>query len=231
MKMNKVVAIIPARGGSRRIPNKNLRNFAGRPMISYSIETARRSNLFDIVAVSTDSEQIAAVARDCGAEVPFLRPASLADDFTTTSAVFAQVLEALDVRDGSACCIYATAPFLQADDLRRGVSAMTKLGAAGAFAVTTFPSPIFRALRVGEDGRLAMIWPEHRETRSNDLPEVLHDAGMFYWVDVARFRARPQLYNDAVPVMIPRERVHDIDTLEDWTRAELVFRTLQGQTS
>ena len=107
---------------------------------------------------------------------------------------------------------------------------MTKTGAATAFAVTSFPSPVFRALHVNDNGRLAMIWPEFRDSRSNDLPEALHDAGMCYWVNVRRFCARPQLYDDAVPIMIPSYRVHDIDTPEDWVRAELVFCALNGKT-
>ncbi len=224
--MTRPVAIIPARGGSRRIAGKNIRDFSGRPIISYSIETARQSELFDSIIVSTDSEEIADVARRYGAQVPFIRPASLADDFATTSAAFAHALEELDIKSGLGCCIYATAPFLKSDDLRRGFETMTAAHASGAFAVTTFPAPIFRALTINSDGRLEMLWPGHRDARSNDLPDTFHDAGMFYWVDVARFRAKPELYNDAMPVVIPRHRVHDIDTLEDWKRAELVFRAL-----
>jgi pseudaminic acid cytidylyltransferase len=225
--MTHAVAIIPARGGSRRIPDKNIRAFAGKPIIAYSIEAAQRSELFDSIVVSTDSERIASVAREYGASVPFFRPASLADDFTPSSAVLAHALETLGIGAGFACYIYATAPFLTADDLRKGLDMITETGAATAFTVTDFSAPIFRALRVNDDGRLAMIWPEYRDTRSNDLPAALHDAGMCYWVDVRRFCARSQLYDDAAPIMIPRHRVHDIDTPEDWVRAELVFRALR----
>lgn len=224
------VAIIPARGGSKRIPRKNIRPFAGRPMIAHSIAAALESGLFGMVLVSTDDAEIAAVAREYGAEVPFLRPPELSDDHTPTAPVIVHALEQLAQgghRVEAACCIYATAPFVRPEYLRRGHDLLVSRSAATVFSVATFPAPIFRALRLRDDGRLAMFWPEHEYTRSNDLPEAYHDAGQFYWVDVARFMVHPRLFgDDSLPVILPRHLVQDIDTMEDWETAEHMFRSL-----
>jgi len=229
------VAIIPARGGSKRIPNKNVRPFAGKPMISYPITAALQSGVFDRVIVTTDSEEIAEVAVGHGAEAPFRRPARLADDHTTTAPVVVHALEWLAANGGpatQACCIYATAPFIRPTDLEAGHRILTETGASSAFSVTSFAFPIFRALKVTGEGQLAMFWPEHRLTRSQDLPEAFHDAGQFYWIDVARFLADPNFYAaDARPVVLPRHLVQDIDTPEDWTTAEHMYRALQLATA
>lgn len=226
--MTGCVAIIPARGGSKRIPGKNIKPFAGKPMIAHSIEAARASGLFDRVLVTTDAPEIAETARRHGAEVPFMRPAELSDDKTGTDAVLIHALGALGLAAGHACCIQATAPFIHPDDLVRGKRLLEEQRATVAFSVTTFAYPIFRALRLGANGRLEMIWPEHRLTRSQDLPEAWHDAGQFYWVDVGRYLQERKLFSaDAVPVVLPRHRVQDIDTLEDWRRAELMYEALQ----
>jgi pseudaminic acid cytidylyltransferase len=225
-----VIAIIPARGGSKRIPKKNIRLFAGAPMISYSIRAARTTGLFERILVSTDSDEIARIACECGAEVPFRRPADLSDDHTPTAPVLVHALRWLEernVRPKIACCIYATAPMLQTEDLRRGYETLVQTGAGSAFSVTSFPYSIFRALRVTPEGTVAMFWPEHRLTRSQDLPPAYHDAGQFYWFDVDRFLAEPNLYADARPIILQRSRVQDIDTLEDWATAEQMFRALQ----
>jgi pseudaminic acid cytidylyltransferase len=230
--MAQSVAVIPARAGSKRTPRKNVRQFCGRPIIAYSIETALGSGLFDRVVVSTDSDEIAQIASTLGAEIPFMRPATLSDDHTTTAAVLAHALETLcgDAEIDIACCIYATAPFLAADHLAQGHALIQANEVASVVSVTSFAAPILRAFTVTADGRLKMMWPEYRDTRSNDLPEALHDAGMFYWVRAERFRRDPVLFSDdTLPVRIPRYLVHDIDTPEDWDRAELVYAALYGR--
>jgi len=225
------VAIIPARGGSKRIPNKNVRLFAGQPMIAYPIRAAKESGLFDRIIVSTDSDEIADTAIAHGAEAPFRRPKELSDDHTATAPVIVHALNWLKdsgTPAAQACCIYATAPFVRAQDITRGLRILKEAHAATAFTVTTFAFPIFRALKVTGDGALAMFWPEHRMIRSQDLPEAFHDAGQFYWMDVARFLADPNLYSaDARPIVLPRYLVQDIDTPEDWITAETMYRALQ----
>lgn len=225
------VAIIPARGGSKRIPGKNIKPFAGKPIIAYSIEAALASGLFQRVIVSTDSPEIAAVARSFGAETPFVRPADLADDFTVTADVLLHALDWL-AQQGAAvtqvCCLYATAPFVQTPHLREGLELLRASKAASVFTVTTFPASIYRALTRGTDGRLAMLWPEYEMTRSNDLPETFHDAGQFYWLDCPRFMAEKRIYSaDSRPIVLPRYLVQDIDTAEDWLTAEAMYETLR----
>lgn len=226
------VVIIPARGGSKRIPGKNIKLFAGKPMIAYSIEAARNTGLFDRIIISTDSEEVAVVAREYGAETPFVRPPELADDFATTADV---VLHALDWLAGHGqepervCCLYATAPFVQSDFLRQGHDLLLRSGAASVFTVASFPTSPFRALTITEKGRLTMLWPEYELSRSQDLPEAYHDAGQFYWLDVSRFRQEKRIYgSDARPLVLPRYLVQDIDTPEDWRTAEIMHQALQG---
>lgn len=230
------VAIIPARGGSKRIPGKNIRPFNGVPIIGHSIEAAQRSGLFGRILVSTDSEEIAAVAARFGAECAFRRPPELADDHTATAPVVRHALEWLAAERATvpyACCIYATAPFIRAADLTAGYAALREHDCSSVFTVATFGFPIWRALKLTDRGTLAMIWPEHGLTRSQDLPEAYQDAGQFYWLNVPRFLAldAPTLYfADSRPLRIPRWRVQDIDTEEDWQRAELMHRAwLQGE--
>jgi pseudaminic acid cytidylyltransferase len=224
------VAVIPARGGSKRIPGKNIRPFLGRPIIEYPVEAALQSGMFDRVVVSTDSEEIARVAEKAGAQIPFLRPAHLADDHTITVAVMLHALQALGGEEQvpSLCCIYATAPFVRVDDLQRGGQLLAEQEAGAAISVTTFAFPIFRALQVNAQGTLQMFWPQYETTRSNDLPESYHDAGQFYWLDSHTLRAEKTMYpKKAVPVILPRYLVQDIDTPEDWQTAEVMYRVLQ----
>lgn len=226
------VAVIPARGGSRRIPDKNILPFAGRPIIEYSIELARESLLFDRILVSTDSEEIATVAREAGAEVPFMRPENLSGNHTPTAPVVRHAVGWLaknEFKVDWVCCIYATAPFLQTKYLEKGLRKMRETpGCEFAFSVTSYSSPIFRALKIGEDGFVSMFWPENQEMRSQDLPEAYHDAGQFYWGTPQAFSKHDGMYTShAVPVLLPRHLVHDIDTPEDWKRAELIFKNLQ----
>jgi len=224
------VAIIPARGGSKRIPRKNIRPFCGKPLIAWSIEAARTAGCFDRVIVSTEDEEIVTVAREWGAEVPFRRPAELSDDHSGTVAVMQQAVGWLQ-ENGSAperaCCIYATAPFVTAADLQQGEESLNTAGCAYAVSVTTFEFPIQRAVRLTDAGRLAMFWPEHRETRSQDLEEAYHDAAQFYWGHAWAWRAAEPLFADqTAPVLLPRHRVQDIDTPQDWKRAELMFQAM-----
>lgn len=224
------IAIIPARGGSKRIPGKNIKLFAGQPIIAYSIKAALKSGLFQRVIVSTDSEEIAAVARAHGAETPFIRPAALADDFTTTADVILHALDWLTAHDTPAthaCCLYATAPFIQTQFLCEGLEILEHNGAASVFTVTTYSASIFRALQQGPDGRLTMVWPEYELTRSNDLPTTFHDAGQFYWLDASQFVREKKIYSrDSRPIVLPRYLVQDIDTPEDWITAEAMFAAL-----
>ncbi len=226
-----VVAVIPARGGSKRIPHKNIKSFCGKPMIAYSIETAKNTGIFDRIIVSTDSEQIAFIAKESGAEVPFMRPYDLADDYTGTDSVILHALKWL-MEDGEKidyiCCIYATAPFVRAEYIIKGYNLLCDKDATTCFSVTTYPFPIFRSLKINDDGRLEMFWPEHRETRSQDLLEAYHDAGQFYWADAKKYLKENQFYSkDAVPVILPRYLVQDIDTPEDWETAEKMYSALK----
>lgn len=223
------VAVIPARGGSKRIPRKNIRAFLGRPIVAYSIAAAERSGVCDRILVSTDDAEIAETARALGAETPFLRPPELSDDRTGTAAVVKHALEWLD-RAGApadfACCIYATAPFVRAEDIADGLRRLEASSQAFAFSVTSFPFPIQRALRLAGDGVLPFE-PAEAETRSQDLEEAYHDAGQFYWGRAAAWLADTPLFAPtSIPVVLPRHRVQDIDTEEDWLRAEHMYRAL-----
>lgn len=224
------VAIIPARGGSKRIPGKNIKAFAGKPIIAYSIEAARRSEVFDRIIVSTDSEEIAAVAHEYGAETPFVRPANLADDFTSTADVILHALGWLDEHGVSAdqvCCLYATVPFVQSASLRSGFDILLQSGSASVYTVARYPAAIQRALKINTDGRLSMFWPEYELARTQDLPEAYLDAGQFYWLDARRFSAEKKVYgDDARPLVLPRYLAHDIDTPEDWLMAEAIYAAL-----
>ena len=226
------IAIIPARGGSKRIPRKNIKEFCGKPMIAWSIEAAKASGLFSQVIVSTDDAEIADVARQFGAESPFVRPAELSNDHAGTTEVIAHAAQwALDQgHDVEAiCCIYATAPFIQVDDLRIAWNALNSGDWDFAFTVTDFAAPIFRSFKQNADGGVEMFYPEHFLTRSQDLPTALHDAGQFYWGrPQAWIEGRRMFDRRSVPIVIPRWRVQDIDSKEDWLRAEMMFRAFEA---
>jgi N-acylneuraminate cytidylyltransferase len=225
------VAIITARGGSKRIPRKNIRAFAGRPMIAYPIEAAIRSGLFDRVLVSTDDAEITAVALGCGAEVPFVRPPELADDHTGTVPVVRHAIRWL--RDSGeaveyVCCLYPTAPFLTADILRQGFAAVQRPGCRFAFSVARFGYPIQRALRRTGPSGVEPFFPESIPCRSQDLEPAYHDAGQFYWGTAEAFMDGSQMFGAAsTPIVLPPHRVQDIDDEDDWRRAEYLYRALQ----
>jgi len=218
------LAVIPARGGSKRIPRKNVRAFCGKPMIAWSIEAARRSGLFDRILVSTDDGEIARIAVECGAEVPFTRPAELADDHTGTTAVVAHAVRWLSDHGWPAeavCCIYPTAPFIDPADLRNAWQLMNSADWAYVFAATEFAAPIFRSFRCNEDGGIRMFCPEHFASRSQDLPMALHDAGQFYWGRARAWVDHTRVFSErSTCIRVPRWRVQDIDCEEDWLRAE-----------
>lgn len=224
------VAVIPARGGSKRIPRKNIKLFHGKPMIAWSIEAALSSGMFEQVVVSTDDAEIATVARQWGAEVPFLRPESLADDYTGTTEVVAHATKWVlgqGWQPEAVCCIYATAPFVMVKDLQKGWEALHGGQWEYAFTATDFAAPIFRAFQQTEEGGLEMFFPEHFSTRSQDLPTALHDAGQFYWGRPGAWLNDLRIFDKhSIPVVIPRWRVQDIDTQEDWYRAELMHQAL-----
>jgi len=230
------LAVIPARGGSKRIPRKNIKLFCGKPMIAWSIEAAHESACFDRVVVSTDDLEIADVAREWGAEVPFMRPLELSDDNTGTTPVISQAIEWQQQHGDQpteVCCIYATAPFLQSKYLRRGLKVLRETDCDYAFSVTRYPSPIQRAIRITGLGKLEMFSPENFNIRSQDLEEAYHDAAQFYWGRPQAWLAGKPIFSPcAAAIILPRYLVQDIDIPEDWARAELMFRSmLQKKTT
>ncbi|MFP4077232.1 MAG: pseudaminic acid cytidylyltransferase [Halochromatium sp.] len=225
------LCIIPARGGSKRIPRKNIRDFCGKPMIAWSIEAAQASALFEHIIVSTDDDEIAAVAEAHGAEVSFRRPAELANDHAGTTEVIAHATQWVLDQHGpleAVCCLYATAPFVQVADLQAGLQRLQQGDWAFCFTVTEFASPIFRAFEQTSDGGIQMVFPEHFNKRSQDLPAALHDAGQFYWGRPDAWLSNKRLFDrHSTPLIIPRWRVQDIDTPDDWKRAELIAQGLR----
>lgn len=223
------VAIVPARGGSKRIPRKNIRPFLGVPLLQRTLTTLLETELFDQVVVSTDDPEIADLARTAGASVPFLRPDDLSDDHTGTAPVVVHAISELeaasDTEIGKICCVYPAAVFVTAAALRAGLDLLAEPGTEQVMTASTFPAPIQRAYRVSDDGFAEMMWPEHRTTRSQDLESAYHDAGQFYWASrdtwlakSAGTRARSRL------LVLPRSEVQDIDTPEDWEFAEALYR-------
>lgn len=233
----KAIAVIPARGGSKRIPRKNIKFFAGKPMIAWSIEAAFASGCFSDVIVSTDDSEIAAVARQYGAQTPFIRPPELANDTATTRAVMHHAVnyilaadETLIDRQTAICCIYATAPFLTGDVVKQAFDRWRASKKSFCFSVTSYAFPIQRALQLEDDGSVKMFNEQYRSTRSQDLIEAYHDAGQFYWGSAAAFATDLPMFSEhGLAYQLPRKRVQDIDTLEDWEFAELLFEAWQRQ--
>lgn len=221
------IALIPARGGSKRIPRKNIKEFHGKPIIAYSIGTALESRLFDRVVVSTDDEEIAELAMSYGASVPFVRPADISDDHATTLDVVKHAVDWFEKQGENplgVCCIYATAPLLQVSSLALGAKAVLEKNFDYAFSATSFPFPVQRGFRILGDGGLEMLYPEHAKTRSQDLEPVYHDAAQFYWGSAQAFRSKRAIFSgNSRPILLPRHRVQDIDTMEDWRVAEQLY--------
>lgn len=226
------LAVIPARGGSKRIPRKNIKMFCGKPMIAWSIEAALQSGCFDQVIVSTDDEEIAEIARLYGASIPFMRPSELSDDYTGTIPVIAHATQwCIDQGHPltQVCCLYATAPFVQAEDLQQGLKVLESTTCDYAFSVTSYGFPIQRAIRITEAHRIEMFEPTNFDKRSQDLEEAYHDAGQFYWGTASAWLEGRIIFSPkAFPIVLPRHRVQDIDTPEDWVRAEWLFKAMQS---
>ena len=225
------LAVIPARGGSKRIPRKNIKRFGGKPMIAWSIQAAQRTGLFDRIIVSTDDKEIASIARKYGAEVPFVRPAKLSDDHTGTAPVIAHAIEWYlkhDFHPIEICCIYAADPFLRSEDIKLGQKTLERSKADFAFSVTSYAFPIQRAVKLRDDGGIEMFDPSQFQVRSQDLPEAFHDAGQFYWGTRDAWLSDTPIFSPkSAPVFLPRYRVQDIDTPEDWEQAELMVEVLR----
>lgn len=226
------VCVIPARGGSKRIPRKNIKLFKGKPIIAWSIEAALKSGCFDRVCVSTDDPEIAGISQEYGAEIPFMRPSDLSDDYTGTVEVMSHAVTALNLgEDALACCLYATAPFVRSEDIRTGLQALRRFDdALYALSITEFAYPVQRALKVDAMGRAVMLYPENIDVRSQDLEPAWHDAGQFYWGRSFAWKEGLPLFSDkTVPVPLPRGRVQDIDTLDDWIQAERMYDLLHDE--
>ena len=225
------VAIIPARGGSKRIPRKNVKLFMGKPIIQWSIEVAKNSGCFDKIIVSTDDDEIAEVAQNNGAEVPFMRPRELANDFAETIPVIAHAIRWLTSNNlfiDAACCIYPTAPLIRKEDLMSGMYAVQSKNTNYAFAAVKFNYPIQRAFRINGSGGIELIDKSATSARSQDLPESWHDAGQFYWGKRDSWiEELPILGPKSIPIPIPSIRAQDIDTLDDWLNAEYKFTYLR----
>jgi pseudaminic acid cytidylyltransferase len=234
--MDKCLAIITARGGSKRIPRKNIKTFLGQPIIKYSIDAAIASGIFDEVMVSTDDQEIANLSIKLGAKVPFMRSKKTSDDLTGTADVIEEVLLEYMKQEISfkyACCIYPTAPFVTADKLQTGLKMLIDEGADALTPVARFSYPIQRALKI-EDGELVRMWPEYEQSRSQDLTPAYHDVGQFYWHKVDSFlnrKTKPDY--KIIPLLIPEMEMQDLDTEEDWKVAEMKYKiqSQEGQTS
>lgn len=226
------VAIIPARGGSKRIPRKNIKEFCGKPLIAYTIETALKCGLFSEVVVSTDDAEIAEVAKRYGASVPFIRPKELSDDFTGTGAVVAHAKEWL-LENGRefeyVCTLYATAPLLNATHLKEAYEKLQNSDAKYAFSCTSMPFPIQRTFKITQDKRCEMFWSESFAKRSQDLEPAYQDAGQFYFNKLSKKSDEIIFGRDSIPIILPRHLVQDIDDMEDWMRAELMYRVLNQE--
>lgn len=229
MSKNKVVAIIIARGGSKRIPGKNIKPFLGKPIISYSIEAAIKTKCFDAVMVSTEDKKIADIARRYGATVPFMRSAGTSGDYSTTFDVIEEVLSEYNRRGTEfnyGCCIYPAAPFVTAEKLTKAFNLLIESNADSLIPVTKFNYPILRSLKI-ENNVLRMNWPEHTNTRSQDLPPAYHDCGQFYFFKSGSILKKKNLFTDfTIPLEIPESEAQDIDNEEDWKLAEIKYSLL-----
>lgn len=228
----KKIAIITARGGSKRIPRKNIKEFCGKPILAYSIEAAVQAGIFDTVMVSTDDEEIAEIARKYGAEVPFYRSEQTANDYATTNDVLSEVLSEYEKRGEHydvACCVYPTAPFVTAQRLQKAIELLEEKNADTVLPVVRFSFPPQRCV-VEENGYLKFKWPEYRNARSQDLEPFYHDVGQFYVLRTASYEEQKNLIMEkTVPLELPEMEVQDIDTEEDWALAEVKFQMLQKQ--
>lgn len=226
------IAIIPARGGSKRIPRKNVKDFLGKPIIAYSIESAISSQLFTEIMVSTDDEEIAEVANKYGAKIPFMRSKNNSDDFATTADVTEEVLKEYKNRGMEFkyfCCIYPTAPFITAEKINRSFELMIKKNADSIIPVVKYSYPIQRSLRL-QNNLLEYIWPENINKRSQDLEPAYHDAGQFYWIKTDAFiKNKSLITSQSIPFIVSEMEVQDIDNEKDWKLAELKMKLFSNE--
>lgn len=222
--------IIPARGGSKRIPKKNIKNFAGKPMIAWSIEAAKASGIFSKIIVSTDDDEIANISKQLGAEVPFIRPQKLSDDYATTTQVMSHAcswLQEKKIPSNEIFCIYATAPFISAHDLYKAYKIIKSSEWDYVFSVGEYSSSVYRSFKQNDSGGVEMIFPHLYQSRSQDLDIVYHDAGMFYVGKIHTWLSEKNMFSsNSFPLKIPSWRVQDIDTIDDWERAEKIARSI-----
>jgi N-acylneuraminate cytidylyltransferase len=228
------VAIIPARGGSKRIPRKNIRDFLGKPVIAYSIQTAIESKLFDEVMVSTDDVEIAEIATKYGAKVPFMRSEKNADDFANTADVILEVIDEYKKRNiafENGCCIYPAAPLAQTKHLSDGFRLLTTEKFNSVFPVVAFSYPVWRGLEWNENGKVQMVWPEYLNSRSQELRKVFHDAGQWYWFNVYALVSGKNLFTgNSSSIEVRETEVQDIDSETDWRIAEMKYKLLHEQS-
>ena len=228
------IAIIPARAGSKRIPGKNIRPFFGLPMIARAIKIAKDSKLFDHIVVSTDDENIADISKQYGAEVPFKRPDNLADDFVGTAPVIAHAISELMLKKLESkyvCCIYPCVPFLNAKDLKAAYDLIVSSGGDFVFPVVEYAHPVHRSFRLDDKGSVSFLFPEHEMSRTQDLDLAYHDSGQFYWGKKEAWLSGKRMHSDGIGMPIPSWRAIDIDTEDDWLRAELLYQTLHPDLS
>ena len=227
----KNLCVIPARGGSKRIPRKNIKPFMGKPIMAYSIEAALSSGIFAEVMVSTDDEEFAEVARQNGAKVPFMRSAETANDYASTEDVLIEVLDEYKKQGkefDNICCLYSTAPFVTPERLKEAYLKMIDENVDAVFTVVAYSYPIQRCLHI-VDGKIGMKWPEYQTARSQDLETIYHDAGQFYFGRVCQLRIEKDLWmKNSVPLILPETEVQDLDTMTDWQLAEMKYKLIKG---
>lgn len=226
------IAVIPARGGSKRIPRKNIKPFVGKPMIAWAIEAAVDSRIFSHIVVSTEDEEIATIAKEYGALVPFSRPISISDDFTPTVPVISHAVEEclkLGWEIESVCCIYPCVPFLEAQDLVNAYDLMKRRDSEFVYPVAHYVHPVQRAMRQLQSGQMEFIDAASEMTRTQDLEETFHDAGQFYWGKATAWLAQKKMHSGGLGMIIPNWRVVDIDNLDDWKRAEILFQIIKNR--
>ncbi len=224
------IAVIPARGGSKRIPRKNIKPFMGEPIISYSIIAAEESKLFDAVIVSTDDDEIAQISEEYGADVPFRRPAKLADDLTATVPVIAHAVESYSNITAAkiewACCIYPCSPFINPDDIINAAQMAHSQDVDFVYPVTEYAHPVQRAMVIGDDGKMSFMMSEYELTRTQDLPIAYHDTGQFYFGKAEAWLSNKRMHTEGIGMKVPHWRVVDIDTEDDWKRAEALYQAM-----
>ena len=225
------IALIPARGGSKRIPRKNIKLFHNKPMIAWSIEAAKNSNCFDDIYVSTDDKEIASIAKKYGAKIPFLRDKELADDLTSTQAVVKNTIEKFTKEKkffDYICCIYAASPFIVSSDIKKALNLILKSKQETyVFTATSFQFPIQRSINIDSDGYSKMKNSEFFNKRSQDMIRYYHDAGQFYWANTRTWINCPNIFENGRPLIIPNWRVQDIDNMEDFIRAEIMYESIK----